>query len=280
MTITKDTILGDILDAAPETAPLFIEIGMHCLGCPSARSETVEQACMVHESKLLQPPVLDARVAAAAAYVRPGCVAADVGCDHGRLSVALAAQGKCRKIIASDIRPAPLATAQRLVTLHGCGDVVECRLGAGLSVLRPGEADDIVIAGVSGVTVCEMLEQPPEAFYAAKPDMRFIFIPATKHPFLRRWLAQHGFALLDETPVLAAGRYYTVMHAAYTGGTKTPDPLWCVVGRAGRGPHAAGYLAREAMLLKKEARGAAPEESKRLLALAAAVEEAANTCQA
>lgn len=99
--------------------------------------------------------------------------------------------------------------------------------------------------------------------------MRFIFIPATKHPFLRRWLAQHGFALLDETPVLAAGRYYTVMHAAYTGGTETPDPLWCVVGRAGRGPHAAGYLAREAMLLKKEARGAAPEESKRLLALAA-----------
>ncbi len=128
-------------------------------------------------------------------------MAADVGCDHGRLSVALAAQGKCRKIIASDIRPAPLATAQRLVTLHGCGDVVECRLGAGLSVLRPGEADDIVIAGVSGVTVCEMLEQAPEAFYAAKPDMRFIFIPATKHPFLRRWLAQHGFALLDETPV-------------------------------------------------------------------------------
>ena len=42
------TILGDILDAAPETAPLFIEIGMHCLGCPSARSETVEQACYVH----------------------------------------------------------------------------------------------------------------------------------------------------------------------------------------------------------------------------------------
>ena len=48
MTITKDTILGDILDAAPETAPLFIEIGMHCLGCPSARSETVGQACYVH----------------------------------------------------------------------------------------------------------------------------------------------------------------------------------------------------------------------------------------
>ena len=43
--IEKDTIIGDVLDLAPETAPLFIEIGMHCLGCPSARSETVEQAC-------------------------------------------------------------------------------------------------------------------------------------------------------------------------------------------------------------------------------------------
>ena len=48
MTITKDTILGDILDAAPQTAPIFLSIGMHCLGCPASRGETVEQACSVH----------------------------------------------------------------------------------------------------------------------------------------------------------------------------------------------------------------------------------------
>ena len=46
--ITKDTIIGDILDIAPQTAPIFLSIGMHCLGCPSSRGETVEQACMVH----------------------------------------------------------------------------------------------------------------------------------------------------------------------------------------------------------------------------------------
>ena len=46
--ITKDTIIGDILDIAPQTAPIFLSIGMHCLGCPSARNETVEEACMVH----------------------------------------------------------------------------------------------------------------------------------------------------------------------------------------------------------------------------------------
>ncbi len=46
--ITKETIIGDILDIAPESAPLFMAIGMHCLGCPSSRGETVEEACMVH----------------------------------------------------------------------------------------------------------------------------------------------------------------------------------------------------------------------------------------
>ena len=46
MEITKDTIIGDILDI--ESAPLFLEIGMHCLGCPSARGESIEMACEVH----------------------------------------------------------------------------------------------------------------------------------------------------------------------------------------------------------------------------------------
>ena len=46
--ITKDTIIGDILDIAPQTAPIFLSIGMHCLGWPSSRGETVEEACAVH----------------------------------------------------------------------------------------------------------------------------------------------------------------------------------------------------------------------------------------
>lgn len=48
MTVTKETVIGTILDEAPETAPFFLEMGMHCLGCPASRAETIEQACMVH----------------------------------------------------------------------------------------------------------------------------------------------------------------------------------------------------------------------------------------
>lgn len=48
MTVTKDSIIGDVLDFNPETAPYFLEMGMHCLGCPSSRGETIEEACAVH----------------------------------------------------------------------------------------------------------------------------------------------------------------------------------------------------------------------------------------
>ena len=46
--ITKDTIIGEVLDIAPQTAPIFLSIGMHCLGCGASRGETVEEACAVH----------------------------------------------------------------------------------------------------------------------------------------------------------------------------------------------------------------------------------------
>ncbi len=48
MQVTKDTIIGDILDTDSETAPFFLAMGMHCLGCPSSRGESIAEACAVH----------------------------------------------------------------------------------------------------------------------------------------------------------------------------------------------------------------------------------------
>ena len=48
MKVTKDSVIGDVLDYNRGTAQFFFEIGMHCLGCPSARGESIEQACAVH----------------------------------------------------------------------------------------------------------------------------------------------------------------------------------------------------------------------------------------
>ena len=48
MKVTKESIIGDILDYNRETAQFFFEIGMHCLGCPASRGESIEAACAVH----------------------------------------------------------------------------------------------------------------------------------------------------------------------------------------------------------------------------------------
>ena len=52
--IEKTTIIGDVLDIAPQTAPLFMAIGMHCLGCPHSRGESIEDACMVHGANVAE----------------------------------------------------------------------------------------------------------------------------------------------------------------------------------------------------------------------------------
>lgn len=48
MKVTKETVIGEVLDFNPDTAQFFFEIGMHCLGCPHSRGESIEEACMVH----------------------------------------------------------------------------------------------------------------------------------------------------------------------------------------------------------------------------------------
>ena len=88
-------------------------------------------------------PTLDARLSAAAALVREGEAVADIGCDHGKLTAVLAASGKYPKVIGADLRPGPLEKAR--VTCAPYGDKVQFRLGSGLAVLAPGEAEDIII---------------------------------------------------------------------------------------------------------------------------------------
>ena len=164
-------------------------------------------------------PRLDARLAAAYDFVRPGHAAADIGCDHGKLSAALAGSGRCPLVLACDLRPGPLEKAR--VTCAPYGDKVQCRLGSGLSVLEPGEVDDIIIAGMGAETI------------------------------MRRWLARRGFALRAETLCQAAGRWYAVMNAQYTGAAREPDGLFCLTGLTNGQPGCSEYYAVQNEKLKK-----------------------------
>lgn len=173
------------------------------------------------------PPALDGRLAAAAAFVRPGARMADIGCDHGKLSVHMAMMEKARYVIAVDARPQPLRKAWALAVRAKMEKRVECRLGDGLTALRPEEADDIVMAGISGVTAAEILAASPSFW---QEDKRFIFVPASKTADLRRWLCGHGFKIEAERAAWAAGHIYAVLCARYTGEAEEKDGFFCALG--------------------------------------------------
>ena len=186
-------------------------------------------------------PILDARLTAAAELVRPGQPVADIGCDHGKLTAVLAASGRFPKVIGADLRPGPLAKAKQTLEHAECEDRVELRLGDGLSVLSAGEVGTIVLAGVSAQTSWEIIEKAPWVSRPGGP--RLVLVPATRHSELRRWLWQHGFALVMDRPVQAAGRWYAVMAAEYTGEVREPNFAECLFGRTGEWPEGAGYAA-------------------------------------
>ena len=186
-------------------------------------------------------PTLDARLSAAAELVRPGEPVADIGCDHGKLTAVLAASGKYPKVIGADLRPGPLAKAEQTLEYAGCKDRAELRLGDGLSVLSPGEVSTIVLAGVSAQTTWEIIEKAP--WVSAPGGPRLVMVPATRHSDLRRWLWEHGFAFVADRPVQAAGRWYAVMAAEYTGEVKTPTFQECLFGLTGQWPEGKGYAA-------------------------------------
>lgn len=204
-------------------------------------------------------PHLDPRLAAAAALVRPGGTAADIGCDHGKLTAFLALRGDVNRVIGADLRPGPLAVAQSTCQNAGCMDRVDLRLGDGLTVLAPGEATDIVLAGVSAQTTIEILEQAP---WVRDSSVRLILVPATKHPLLRQWLLRQGFALVEDLPVQAAGRWYAVMAAEYTGNPVEPTGWQCVCGLTEGKPGAGEYRKQQLEKLRKYRRGLAfgPEQ--------------------
>ena len=202
-----------------------------------------------------EAPRLDARLAAAAQLVKPGAAVADIGCDHGKLAIFLALTGRAKRVIAADLRAGPLQTAAANCRRYGCEGAVELRLGDGLSVLAPGEADTLVLAGVSAKTTIDILSAAP---WVKTPGMRLVCVPATKAPVLRRWLWEQGFDIEEERLALAAGRWYAAIGAAYSGDERRPGWEECLFGRWRRLPGAAGYQAQLAQKLEKALRGFEP----------------------
>ena len=153
---------------------------------------------------------LTPRLAAVARFIPPGVRVADVGTDHAMLPVNLVETGKSPSVIATDVNEKPYLAACRQVQAAGAGGRVEVRKGNGLEVIRPGEVDVVVMAGMGGNTIINIIDQ----CRGVLDDVtRLVLQPMTDAGSLRLWLARNGWRLVDEELVKEGEKFYVIMAA-------------------------------------------------------------------
>lgn len=153
---------------------------------------------------------LTPRLRQIAAWVRQGAHLADVGTDHAYLPVWLTLQGRVASAIASDLRRGPLDRAQETGRRYGVGDRITFRLGNGLAAVAPEECDTIVIAGMGGENIAQILAGAP---WTADGRHTLLLQPQSRAEALRRFLAEHGYAIAREALVRDRGFLYPVIEA-------------------------------------------------------------------
>ena len=154
---------------------------------------------------------LSDRLLACCGFVRPGDRVADVGCDHGYLSIHLLQSGIASYVYASDVREGPLSSARRNAETYGITEKIDFFLSDGVQNL-PRDFDTLVCAGMGGDTMVSILSAAP---WLKSDRYRLILQCQSKTPDLRRYLSENGWEIKQET-VLRDGRFlYTVMEVLW-----------------------------------------------------------------
>ena len=148
----------------------------------------------------------------------PGGRLADIGTDHGYLPVWLLQEGRIPSAIAADVGAEPLEHARRTAEEYETQGL-DFRLCDGLSGIEPEETDTVVIAGMGGETIRDILRAAP---WAADGHHTLLLQPMTKVELLRRWLSENGYACRDERLVWDKGKLYVVLQMA-AGEAFTPE---------------------------------------------------------
>lgn len=158
---------------------------------------------------------LSKRMQAVAQMVPAGHVAADVGCDHGFISIYLVKNGICPHVYAADVRPGPLDRAKEHIAAHGLASCITPVLSDGLQMVPVGEeaaagADVMIAAGMGGKLTIRILSDAPQK---TKRLTWVILEPQSEVWLVRQWLSENGFLIVEENMVLEDGKYYPVMKA-------------------------------------------------------------------
>ena len=153
---------------------------------------------------------MDDRIKAMLNFVREGSKVADIGADHGYLSIELAKSKRATKVIATEKNTHPFEALSKNILESGVGNLIEVRLGDGLKVLSAGEVDTICIAGMGGALITKILDESPEVVQSAR---RLILQPMNGIKKIRQWLAANNWLIFDEDLAESGGIIYEIICA-------------------------------------------------------------------
>ncbi len=157
--------------------------------------------------------ILSKRMEAVAGLVPPqSSTVADVGCDHAYVSIKIINDKLANKVIAMDLRKGPLEIAQKNIREFEVEKQIETRLSDGLEKLLPMEADVIIIAGMGGLLMCDILKRGIDILKVKTPPT-LVLQPQSDIKEVRTYLYDNSYNIVRETMVLDNGKTYTAILA-------------------------------------------------------------------
>ena len=160
--------------------------------------------------------------------VTKGKKIADIGTDHGYIPVYLLNKGHVDFAILADVNKGPLENARSEVRHNNLTDKVDLRLGSGIEVLNENEVDEVIIAGMGGILISELLEAKKSVAHNLD---KLILQPMQAQDELRKYLLNNGYEILDEVLVKEDFRIYEIIVAKYTSkNTVVDDEIYYEVG--------------------------------------------------
>lgn len=155
-----------------------------------------------------QTTILTKRLQAVADLVTKGLSVADIGCDHGYVSIYLVQSNRSPKVIAMDVNEGPLVHARSNISFKGLKNQIEVRLSDGAKKLDVGEVDCMVVAGMGGRLMWKIITDSMEKVRKMK---ELVLQPQSDIPAFRKNLREHGFQVIKEDMILEDGKYYPMM---------------------------------------------------------------------
>lgn len=174
------------------------------------------------------PIELDERLSSIGSLVREGTLLIDVGTDHAYLLLALLKSGKIAGAVASDINEGPCKRAELNARLAGLSSKIKIMRADGVPNIPLGGKTDIVIAGMGGTLIEEIVER---ADLKKISDTRLILQPMRNTAELRKYLCENGFFITDENLSREKNRIYEVICAVYNGEKHNYSDLDLVLGK-------------------------------------------------